>query len=304
MKSPMPEKNSKKLSIPPGSSNIKEAYNGYWFSAVTARQVLEAMDRGEPHVDISIDLNLSQGRFAISGDELILDGDERLGRVDLRQIESKENRISFLEDGRLEVLEDRTHGYYKLVPTDQAPLLEISGIKMHIAKGVNPFESAGQMAAQVVRKGARVLDTCSGLGYAASAALKLGAREVISVELSETVMALRRKNPWSQRIFGPGIQLVHADVDDYIRDLPAQSFDAVIHDPPRFSLAGELYGESFYRELYRVLKRRGSLFHYTGNPQLLKRGRGFVDQAAKRLKLAGFTKVEKVSELMGIKAKK
>jgi predicted methyltransferase len=304
MKSPRPEMNSNKLSIAPRTSNIEEALNGYWFSAITARQVLDAMDRGEPQVDISIDLNLSQSRFAISGDELILNEGERLGQVDLRQIVSKDNRIFFLENGRLEVLEDRTHGYYKLVPTDQAPLLEISGVKMHIAKGVNPFESAGKMAEQVVRKGARVLDTCSGLGYAASAALKLGAREVISVELSETVMTLRRKNPWSQRIFGPGIQLVHADVDDYIRDLPAQSFDAVIHDPPRFSLAGELYGESFYRELYRVLKRRGSLFHYTGNPQLLKRGSGFVDQAAKRLKLAGFTKAEKVSELMGIKAKK
>jgi hypothetical protein len=34
---------------------------------------------------------------------------------------------------------------------------------------------------------------------------------------------------------------------------------------------------------------------------ILKRGDA---QAAKRLKLAGFTKVEKVSELMGIKAKK
>ncbi len=269
-----------------------------------ARQILEAMDRGDPHVDISIDLNLSRSKLAIIGDELLLDGDERLGREELHQIEGKENRIFFLQNGRIEVLEDRTHGYYKLVPTDQAPLLEISGVKMHIAKGVNPFESAGQMAEQVVRKGARVLDTCSGLGYAATAALRLGAREVVSVELSETVMALRRKNPWSQRIFGADIELVHANIDDYIRDLPAQSFDAVIHDPPRFSLAGELYGESFYRELYRVLKRRGALFHYTGNPQLLKRGSGFVDQAAKRLKLAGFTKVEKVAELMGIEARK
>lgn len=278
--------------------------NGYWFHAAMARQVLEAMERSDPHVDISIDLNLSQDRFAISDDELILDGDNRLGQADLRQIEGKENRVFSLENGRLEVLEDRTNGYYKLVPTDQAPLLEISGVKMHIAKGISPFESAGQMAEQVVKKGARVLDTCSGLGYAATAALTLGAREVVSVELSETVMALRRKNPWSQRIFGADIQLVHADINAYIRDLPDQSFDAIIHDPPRFSLAGELYGESFYRELYRVLKRRGALFHYTGNPQLLKRGSGFVDQAAKRLKLAGFTKVEKVPELMGIEARK
>lgn len=278
--------------------------NGYWFYSEIARQVLGAMDRGEASIDMSIDLNLSRGTFALCGDELILDADNRLSRAELRQIEGKKNRIFYLEGGGLEVLEVRDEGYYKLVPTDQAPLLEISGVKMHISKGVSPFESAGQMAAQVVKKGHRVLDTCSGLGYAASAALKLGAREVISVERSATVMALRQRNPWSQRIFGANIHLVHADIDEYIRELAAESFDSVIHDPPRFSLAGELYGERFYREIYRVLKRRGTLFHYTGNPHLLKRGTSFIDRAAQRLRVAGFTKVVKVAELMGVTAHK
>jgi hypothetical protein len=278
--------------------------NGYWFYSAVARQVLDAMDRGDNRVDISVDLNLSRGTFAICGDELTLDAENRLSREELRRIEGKENRIFTLEGGELEVLEVRDDGYYKLVPTDQAPLLEISGVKMHISKGVNPFASAGQMAAQVVKKGDRVLDTCSGLGYAASAALKLGAREVVSVERSATVMALRQRNPWSQGIFGAGIHLVHADIDAYIRELAAESFDAVIHDPPRFSLAGELYGERFYREIYRVLKRRGALFHYTGNPHVVKRGSSFVDQAAQRLRVAGFSKVVKVAELMGVTAYK
>ena len=273
--------------------------NGYYFYAAMARQVLSAMDSGEDSVDISIDLNLSRERFALCGDELILDAEHRLSRDELRQIERKDNRIYALQDGQLEVLEVRGDGYYKLVPTDQAPLLEISGVKMHISKGINPFESAGQMAGQVVKKGDRVLDTCSGLGYAASAALKLGAREVVSVERSATVMALRKKNPWSQRIFGENIHLIHGDINEYIRELATASFDAVIHDPPRFSLAGELYGEQFYREIYRVLKRRGALFHYTGNPHQLKRGSSFVDNAARRLKAAGFTKVVKVTDLMG-----
>lgn len=277
---------------------------GYWFYAAIARQVLGAMDRGEDRVDISVDLNLSHGTFSLCGDELILDADNRLSRAELRRIEGKENRIFTVEGGQLEVLEVRDDGYYKLVPTDQAPLLEISGVKMHISKGVNPFASAGQMAAQVVKKGDRVLDTCSGLGYAASAALKLGAREVVSVERSSTVMALRQRNPWSQGIFGANIQLVHADIDEYIRELAAESFDSVIHDPPRFSLAGELYGERFYREIYRVLKRRGALFHYTGNPHVVKRGSSFIDQAAQRLRVAGFTKVVKVAELMGVTAYK
>jgi predicted methyltransferase len=263
-----------------------------------------ASSPAEDHIDISVDLNLSRGTFALGADALILDADNRLSRAQLQRIAGKEGRIFTLEDGELAVLEIRDDGYYKLVPTDQAPLLEISGVKMHISKGINPFESAGQMAAQVVKKGDRVLDTCSGLGYAAAAALKLGAREVVSVECSSTVMALRQKNPWSQGIFGANINLVHADIDSYIRELAAESFGSVIHDPPRISLAGELYGERFYRELYRVLKRRGALFHYTGNPHVVKRGTSFVDQAAQRLRTAGFTKVVKVAELMGVTAYK
>jgi predicted methyltransferase len=277
---------------------------GYWLYSAIARQVLEAMDRGETGIEISADLNLSRETFPLCGDELVLDGENRLSREELHQIEGKENRIYYLEGGRLDVLEERGEGYYKLVPTDQAPLLEISGVKMHISKGINPFESAGQMAAQVVKKGDRVLDTCSGLGYAAQAAVRLGARDVLSVEKSPTVMALREKNPWSRGIFGANIQLVHGDIEEYIRTLPSASFDSVIHDPPRFSLAGELYGERFYREIHRVLKRRGALFHYTGNPHLLKRGASFVDHAAQRLRAAGFTRVVKVAALMGVTAQK
>lgn len=274
----------------------------YFFHAAIATQILDAMARGDDSIDISIDLNLSRSTFALCGAALVLDAENRLSTEQLQQIAGKKHRIFCLENGVLQVLEVRGEGYYKLVPTDQAPLLEISGVKMHISKGINPFESAAQMAAQVVKKGDRVLDTCGGLGYAASAALNLGAREVISVEKSATVMALRQKNPWSQRIFGKNIQLVHADINEYIRKIAAESFDSVIHDPPRFSLAGELYGELFYREICRVLKRRGRLFHYSGNPQLLKRGAGFMDHAAQRLRDAGFSKVLKVPELMGITA--
>jgi predicted methyltransferase len=278
--------------------------NRYWFYAETARKILAAMDRRETIIEVSTDLNLSLSTLTIHGDELILDSENLLNRADLQRIIKKESRVFYLENGQLEPLEDRTDGYYKLVPTEQAPLLEISGVKMHISKGINPFESAGQMAAQVVKTGGKILDTCSGLGYAASAALQLGARQVVSIEKSATVMALRKKNPWSQRIFGTDITLVHADVNEYIQTIANGTYDAIIHDPPRFSLAAELYGDKFYRELYRVMKKRGALFHYTGNPQLLTRGTGFLDKAIQRLKAAGFTRVGKIDRLMGITAQK
>jgi hypothetical protein len=278
--------------------------NGYWFTAETARLVLGALDRGEETIELSVDLNISRNSFLLGENILILDMENRLNRIELEQIAGKKQRIFYLEGGELLPLEVRSAGYYKLVPTDQAPLLEISGVKMHISKGINPFESAGQMTAQAVKRGNKVLDTCGGLGYAASTALRLGAREVVSVEMSPIVAALRQKNPWSQRLYGPGISLVEADINDYIQRLATASFDAIIHDPPRFSLAAELYGEIFYRELYRVLKKRGKLFHYTGNPHLLKRGSSFIDKAAQRLKMVGFTNVVKIDSLMGITAVK
>ncbi len=276
----------------------------YFFSSNIARQILQQMENQDEQVEISTDLNLSSASYSIARGDLVLDGQNRLSKTDLKRIAKKEKRIFYLENGELEVLEHRGEGYCKLVPTDTAPLLEISGVKMHIAKGINPFDSAGQMARQVVQPGHRVLDTCSGLGYAASEALNLGAREVVSVERSETVMALRAKNPWSQQIFGTNITLVHADIFAYINTLEAESFDSVIHDPPRFSLAGELYGETFYRELFRVLKKRGALFHYTGNPHKIARGSSFVDQAIRRLRAAGFKSVIKNEELMGVTARK
>ena len=129
--------------------------------------------------------------------------------------------------------------------------------------------------------------------------------EVIPNEVDAIVAALQMGREGDLIvIFGDNIQLVHADVNDYIQQFETGSFDAIIHDPPRFSLAGELYGEKFYREIHRVLKRRGVLFHYTGNPHQLKRGSSFMDHAAQRLRDAGFSKVTKVTKLMGVTASK
>lgn len=183
-------------------------------------------------------------------------------------------------------------------------MLEISGVKMHISKGTDPFVSASEMAQQAVRKGDKVLDCCSGLGYAAIAAHRLGASEVLSIELSPEVMGLRAQNPWSNDLSNEGIIQRQGSSFELIGTMPASSFDAVIHDPPRFSLAGELYSEAFYQQIFRVLRRDGRLFHYTGNPHVVKKGSSFVDGVVRRLKAAGFKHVEKVEHLMGVSAQK
>ena len=67
-----------------------------------------------------------------------------------------------------------------------------------------------------------------------------------------------------------------------------RSVDAILHDPPRFGLAGELYSQAFYGHLARVLRRKGMLFHYTGAPNRASRGRDMAGEVAKRLRTAGF----------------
>ena len=76
--------------------------------------------------------------------------------------------------------------------------------------------------------------------------------------------------------------------------LPGGSVDAILHDPPRFGIAGELYSQVFYDHLARVLRRKGKLFHYTGTPNKLISGRDVPNEVAKRLRYAGF-----VAELHG-----
>lgn len=276
----------------------------YYFHTDNAKQALDAIASGLSSVRLSTDLNLSEQDFAINAQSLVLDADNQLSIDTLKGIVKKTQRIYLCRDGAMTPLEDRSTGYYKLVPTAGAPLLEISGVKMHISKGTDPFTSASEMAQQAVRKGDKVLDCCSGLGYAAIAAHRLGASEVLSIELSPEVMGLRALNPWSNDLKQAGIVQRQGSSYELISTLPAASFDSVIHDPPRFSLAGELYSEEFYREIFRVLRRDGRLFHYTGNPHVVKKGSSFVDGVIHRLKAAGFKNVQRVEHLMGVSAQK
>ena len=61
------------------------------------------------------------------------------------------------------------------------------------------------------------------------------------------------------------------------------SVNALLHDQPRFGIAGELYSQVFYDQLARVLRSGGRLFHYTGSPNTLTSGRNLPHEVARRL---------------------
>jgi predicted methyltransferase len=176
----------------------------------------------------------------------------------------------------------------KLVPTDWGPpTFEIDGIKMLPTARISPYADAERKVRLIQPRGKVILDTCGGLGYFAAWCLQGQARQVLSYEKNPDVIWLRSLNPWSPKI-GSGLTLTQADITEQIEMLPSQTVDAILHDPPRFGIAGELYSQVLYDQLARVLKRKGKLFHYTGTPNKLTSERDVPNEVANRLRRAGF----------------
>lgn len=176
----------------------------------------------------------------------------------------------------------------KLVPTTWGPpTFEIDGIKMLPTEKVSPYSDAESKVRLIEPRGKTVLDTCGGLGYFAAWCLGLGAARIVSYEKNPDVLWLRSLNPWSPSP-ADALILTQGDVCERIIELPDASFDAVLHDPPRFGIAGELYSQAFYDQLARVSKRGGRMFHYTGTPNKLTTGRDVPTEVATRLKRSGF----------------
>ncbi|MBI4360677.1 methyltransferase domain-containing protein [Candidatus Micrarchaeota archaeon] len=190
--------------------------------------------------------------------------------------------------------------HYKLVDGT----LEIDGIRMHQTKNKSPLKDAEDKVKRLgVHPGMKALDVCTGLGYCAIEMSKKGAL-VTTIEIDADVVDISKKNPDSMRLFNnENIQRFLGDAAEFVKTLPDASFHAVSHDPPRLSLAGELYAEAFYRELFRVLKRRGKLFHYVGSPGK-KGGKNVARGVQERLSHAGFQGIRWADDVQGFVAVK
>jgi predicted methyltransferase len=200
----------------------------------------------------------------------------------------KDGTIYYWAGSGFEPVARYTASLIKLVPTEWGPpTFQIDGIKMLSTSQGSPYADAERKVGLIKPRGKVILDTCGGLGYFAAWCLAGGARQVLSYEKNPDVIWLRSLNPWSPGT-GGGLTLTQGDIVGEIAMLPDASVDAVLHDPPRFGIAGELYSQVFYGDLARVIKRKGKLFHYTGAPNKLTSGRDVSSEVSKRLRNAGF----------------
>lgn len=253
------------------------------------QQLIAAMRASHTSVEVSLNLDRSTSTVQLHADHWVHEG-IHYPFMD----KCKERTIYYWHEGNFEPISRYSNSLIKLVPTEWgAPTFEIDGIKMLPTAKVSPFIDAQHKVELIEPRGKTVLDTCGGLGYFAAWCIHNHATRVISFEKNPDVIWLRSLNPWSPQIEDVAtrkiLSLTQGDIAELIVAIANESVDAILHDPPRFGIAGELYSQSFYDQLARVLKRNGKLFHYTGTPNKLTTGRDVPNEVTNRLRLAGFS---------------
>jgi len=243
---------------------------------------------------LEVDFGLQKVRVSRGKTQALIEGEFSLN---FRE-KVKDNRCYLLDNQGLRDISffsSQTNRFYKLVPTADWPTISISSVPMH---RLSSPKKDTQNKISLIKPYGEVLDTCMGLGYSAILASRTAAR-VITFEKDENVLAIAKINPFSQELFySQNISIRSADIFLAIRNMEEQSFDCVVHDPPTFKLAGELYSEEFYSSIMQVLKTGGKFFHYTPLYKI-KQGFDFPRTVGKRLKTAGFKQISYSKEASG-----
>lgn len=268
--------------------------------------MIEARKNNQPSVSISLDLNLTENEVRLQPDSVLFPGGENLSWGSIAEISENEVACYFVDGNIAKPIKgfsEFSGRVYGLMPTTSAPTMLISGIPMHRIKDTNPHEDTLNKIRAVAPIKGDVLDTTTGLGYTAIEAAKT-ARHVVTIEIDPTAQEIARQNPWSQALFdNPKIKQIIGDAFDEIGKFEAESFSTIIHDPPMFSLAGDLYSREFYQQAFRVLKNSGKLFHYIGDPES-KSGARVTAGVIRRLQEAGFKRVTRAPRAFGVVAHK
>ncbi len=270
--------------------------------------VLRARRDGKQEVEISLDLNLSTARAEIKSDFLYFPQFPHSALLwsDAEKIARDENSCFIVDtDGihKIKTFSEWTNRAYSLYPTTSAPTMLVAGFPMHRIKDSDPHRDTLAKIKTLSPVSGNVLDTATGLGYTAIEMSK-PAQQVITIELDPAAQEMCRANPWSRALFdNPKITQRIGDSYEIVPTFAANFFDAILHDPPTMSLAGDLYAQEFYGELYRVLKHGGKLFHYIGDPES-KFGANMTRGVTERLKRAGFKRVKPVPQAFGVLAYK
>jgi predicted methyltransferase len=268
------------------------------------RPLLAARQQQQAAAQVSPDLGLTTVEAQVTADGVIFPGGERVTWEALERITETENQCFLVTPEGIEsiqVFSPVTNWARSLLATASAPTTVVAGFPMHRIQGTDPMRDTRAKLAAIAPVSGSVLDTATGLGYTAIEAAKT-AEHVTTIELDLAAIEIARLNPWSQALFDEEhITICIGDATEVIGEFADRSFARIIHDPPIFSLAGDLYSRAFYSQLYRVLSARGRLFHYIGDLSSSS-GQRVVAGVVRRLQEVGFQRIVRHPEAFGIVA--
>ena len=242
---------------------------------------------------ISLDLGISKSDIHVSDTKMTLPDGQDVGIDTLAKLHRRRslNDCFMVADNDIKwIYAFEDNSAYKLYEPkmDWPTTLSINGSFMHTVATSTPMQEAQAKAKSLGRIHGEVLDTVFGLGYTSKLLIDSGAKSVSSYEISDAVLEIARVNPWSRDAFNDMIHVEKGDVYSAIKAVSNSSFDFVLHDPPTLQSRSGLYSESFYMELYRVLRPGGRMYHFIGTKtQTPKHNyrRGIIA----RLRKCGFT---------------
>jgi len=275
-------------------------------SYVQARPLLEARRDSQTMAETSPDLGMSSTSVTLSAEGVSFATGECVDWASIEKISKSEVTCYSVGANGVQPVQNfsaETNRLYSLMPTKGAPSILIAGFVMHRFKEVDPWQDTQRKVAAIAPMSGHVLDTTTGLGYTAILAART-AEHVTTIEVDANVQEIARQNPWSRELFtNPRITQVMGDASEVVPTFGDESFSRIMHDPPALKLAGDLYSGTFYRELYRILKRGGRLFHYIGDPGS-KFGGTVTHGVVRRLQEAGFSRIMRHAEAFGVVAYK
>ncbi|MBS3176160.1 methyltransferase domain-containing protein [Candidatus Woesearchaeota archaeon] len=270
---------------------------------ITLKEAQQILQKKEGVLKISLDLGISQTEIEIKEGIVNIQNE----KIPLKNFEKvKEKTCYTLIDNTLQpiaLFSQESNFYYKLIPTEDWPTFTISSTPMHRHTRISPKVHAQLQVKEIFPVKGCVLDTCCGLGYTAILAAKY-AEKVYTFEIDPYVVELAKCNPYSQELFNnKKILLEQKDSCESIVNFKNNFFDRIIHDPPTFTYAPQLYEKKFHAELYRVLKKDGILYHYCPTPQKTK-GNLLYPRIIRQLREVGFQNVVYHEHSSGIWARK
>jgi predicted methyltransferase len=259
------------------------------FSSSELKKINLAIVQNQSEIQTTLDLGITETKIKLSKNGFYY---QNL-LVTVPKLRDEDHSCYILNKNQLVKVQwfsQKTKQMYKLVPTSNKPILQISGTSMHKFQFVERIKKD--------KLTGNILDAGTGLGYTA-----IGVSEtadfVTTVEFDSNVIKMQKINPYSRELFDKQkinqIKQFKEDIVKLINKFFDFQFDYIIFDAGTPKSSGNFFSLDNYRQAFRVLKSKGKLYHYLPK-HLINHGRDFGAEVIDRMKRAGFHLVERQIE--------